>query len=154
MASIPGNHPVAYRMPCCDSMNSVSPRFFAEIYERPTAKGNYLQIDSSVFNVFTPRDKSLPRELVVDADGKETFGKYLEKISSYVGTIEDYPYPYVINRSCWEFPCAVPSDWEAQNLIGNKNPKMLEDWKRALDLTVLKKGVMNVCFHPQGWSSS
>ncbi|MBG30064.1 MAG: dehydrogenase, partial [Opitutae bacterium] len=46
LASIPGNHPVAYRMPCCDSMNSVSPRFFAEIYERPTAKGNYMQIDS------------------------------------------------------------------------------------------------------------
>ena len=56
---------------------------------------------------------------VVDKDGKETFGKYLEKISSYVGTIEDYPYPYVINRTCWEFPCAVPSDWEAQNLMGN-----------------------------------
>lgn len=154
LARIPGNHPVAYRMPCCDSMNSLSPRFFAEIFERSTSKGNYLQIDSSVFNVFTPRDKSVPRQLVVDPDGKERFGKYLEKISSYVGTIEDYPYPYVINRKCWEFPCAVPSDWEAQNLIGNKNPQMLEDWKRALDVTVLKQGVMNLCFHPHGWSSS
>ena len=154
LASIPGNHPVAYRMPCCDSMNSVSPRFFAEIYERPTAKGNYMQIDSSVFNVFTTRDKTLPLQLVLDEDGKETFGKYLEKIPSYVGTIEDYPYPYVINRNCWEFPCAVPSDWEAQNLLGNKNPKMLEDWKRSLDLTVMKQGVMNICFHPHGWSSS
>ena len=154
LARIPGNHPVAYRMPCCDSMNSLSPRFFAEIFERSTSKGNYLQIDSSVFNVFTPRDKSVPRQLVVDPDGKERFGKYLEKISSYVGTIEDYPYPYVINRKCWEFPCAVPSDWEAQNLIGNKNPQMLEDWKRALDVTVFKQGVMNLCFHPHGWSSS
>jgi len=154
LASIPGNHPVAYRMPCCDSMNSVSPRFFAEIYSRPTAKGNYLQIDSSVFNVFTAKDKSVPRKLVVDDDGKETFGKYLEKISSYVGTIEDYPYPYVIKPNCWEFPCTVPSDWEAQNLIGNQNPQMLEDWKRALDVTVHKQGVMNFCFHPHGWSSS
>ena len=154
LARIPGNHPVAYRMPCCDSMNSSSPRFFAEIFNRTTSKGNYLQIDSSVFNVFTPRDKSLPRNLVVDPDGKERFGKYLEKINSYAGTIEDYPYPYVINKLCWEFPCTVPSDWEAQNLMGNKNPKMLEDWKRALDATVLKQGVMNFCFHPHGWSSS
>ena len=76
------------------------------------------------------------------------------KMNSYVGTIEDYPYPYVINRLCWEFPCLVPSDWEAQNLIGNQNPQMLEDWKRALDVTVHKQGVMNLVFHPHGWSSS
>ena len=160
---IPGNHPVAYRMPCCDSMNSLSPRFFAEIFNKTSTKGNYLQIDTSVFNVITSSDSSLPRKLVLDADGKERFAKYLPKDStrpgmrsmgSYVGTIEDYPYPYVINRLCWEFPCVAPSDWEAHNLIGDRQPQMLEDWKRALDATVLKQGVMNLVFHPQGWSSS
>src|SRR5213079_2832231 len=29
---IPGNKPVAFRMPCCDSMDSTSPRFFAELF--------------------------------------------------------------------------------------------------------------------------
>ena len=28
---IPGNKPVAFRMPCCDSLNTVSPRFYHEI---------------------------------------------------------------------------------------------------------------------------
>ncbi|SVB57951.1 uncharacterized protein METZ01_LOCUS210805, partial [marine metagenome] len=154
LSQIKGNIPVAYRMPCCDSMNSLSPRFFAEIFNKTSADGRYLQIDTSVFNITTVKDKSLPREWVVDKDGKERFGKYLEKMKSYVGTIEDYPYPYVINQLCWEFPCVVPSDWEAQNLIGNQNPQMLEDWKRALDVTVHKQGVMNLVFHPHGWSSS
>src|SRR5207248_897343 len=33
---IPGNKPVAFRLPCCDSMNSASPRFYAEIFSLPT----------------------------------------------------------------------------------------------------------------------
>ena len=154
LSQIKGNNPVAYRMPCCDSMNSLSPRFFAEIFNKTSADGHYLQIDSSAFNITTSSDKSLPRNLVIDAEGKERFAKYLEKMKSYVGTIENYPYPYVINRLCWEFPCVAPSDWEAQNLFGNQKPQMLEDWKRALDVTVHKQGVMNLVFHPHGWSSS
>ncbi|MGE3316871.1 MAG: polysaccharide deacetylase family protein, partial [Planctomycetaceae bacterium] len=31
---VPGNSPVAFRMPCCDSLNTVSPRAFAEIFNR------------------------------------------------------------------------------------------------------------------------
>ena len=54
--SVPNNAPVAFRMPCCDSLNTVSPRLFAEIMDKTTAKGNFLQVDSSVFNVFTPND--------------------------------------------------------------------------------------------------
>jgi len=163
LSQIKGNKPVAYRMPCCDSMNSLSPRFFAEIFNKTSNDGRYLLIDSSVFNITTSKDKSLPREWVLDKDGKERFFKYLPRkaarpgmrtMGSYVGTIEDYPYPYVINRLCWEFPCTVPSDWEAQNLLGNQSPQMLEDWKRALDVTVQKQGVMNLVFHPHGWSSS
>ena len=30
LAKIPGNRPVAFRMPCCDSLNTPSPRFWAE----------------------------------------------------------------------------------------------------------------------------
>ena len=89
LSQIKGNIPVAYRMPCCDSMNSLSPRFFAEIFNKTSADGRYLKIDTSVFNITTAKDKSLSREWVVDKDGKERFGKYLEKMKSYVGTIED-----------------------------------------------------------------
>ncbi len=166
LSQIKGNKPVAYRMPCCDSMNSLSPRFFAEIFNETSADGRYLQIDSSVFNITTSKDKSLPRQWVLDANGTERFAKYLPRkatpqhrkgmrtMGSYVGTIENYPYPFVINQLCWEFPCVVPSDWEAHNLIGGRQPQMLEDWKRALDVTVKKQGVMNLVFHPHGWSSS
>jgi len=54
LAHIPNNTPVAFRMPCCDSMNSVSPRFFSEIFMHPTPEGNTLSIDSSVFCLLTP----------------------------------------------------------------------------------------------------
>ena len=156
LSKIPGNRPVAFRMPCCDSLNTVSPRFFSEIFNRTTATGRYLQIDTSVFNVFTSDDPDIPRELVQDADGSERFLKYIPRNSggpydAFVNTIRNYPYPYIINRTCWEFPCLAPSDWEGQNLHGNNNPKTLEDWKAALDITVIKQGVMCLVFHPHGW---
>ena len=113
MNQVPGNKPVAFRMPCCDSLNTVSPRFFAEIFNKTSPGGHYLSIDSSVFTVLTPDDPSLPRDLVFDPDGKERFRKYIP-FPSFVNTIENYPYPYVIGRLCWEFPCIVPSDWEGQ----------------------------------------
>ena len=34
LASVPGSKPIAFRMPCCDSLNTVSPRFFAEIFNK------------------------------------------------------------------------------------------------------------------------
>ena len=161
LANIPGNRPVAFRMPCCDSMNSASPRFFAEIFLKTSAGGRHLAIDSSVMCLLTPRDKALPRELVTDADGRERFRKYFPTelkpptkvtFERFAGYIEDYPYPYVIGGACWEFPCAVPSDWEAFNTHGPKNPKTLEDWKAALDAIVIKQGVMTMVLHPHGWS--
>ena len=161
LAKIPGNFPVAFRMPCCDSMNSSSPRFFAEIFARTSSEGRTLAIDSSVFNIFTPRDASIPRELVTGSDGGDRYRKYFPTelkapvkvtFDRYGGYIEDYPYPYVIGRTCWEFPCAVPSDWEAFNAIGAKNPRTTEDWKAVLDITVLKQGVMTMVLHPHGWS--
>src|SRR5262249_9509845 len=99
----------------------------------------------------TPDDPDLPRELVLEADGSSRFAKYLPRDRSFVNTIEDYPYPYVIGRLCWEFPCATPSDWQAQHLHGANNPKTAQDWKALLDATVLKQGVLNLVFHPHGW---
>jgi putative membrane-bound dehydrogenase-like protein len=159
MGQIPGNKPVAFRTPCCDSLNTVSPRFFSEIFSSTTENGNFLQIDSSVFTFFTSEDESLPKELVLDANGKERFWKYLPKNNKYGGNthdnfvnyIKNYPYPYVINNSCWEIPCIAPSDWSAQHLHGINNPVTVEDWKAAIDLTVHKQGCFSLVFHPHGW---
>ena len=41
LSPLPGGGPVAFRMPCCDSMNSVSPRFFAEIFNKTTPEGRF-----------------------------------------------------------------------------------------------------------------
>ncbi len=159
---IPGNHPVAFRMPCCDSMNSPSPRFYAEIFNRGNEAGQFLTLDSSVMNLPTPADPSLPRGLVLDAAGRERFRKYFPTVTNAVtkvslehfGTvIENHPYPYVIGKMCWEFPATVPSDWEAFNVHGSTNATTLADWKAALDITVLKQGVFTFIFHPHGWSS-
>lgn len=150
MASIPGNQPVAFRMPCCDSRNTPSPRFWSEAFNQRTSAGNFLQADSSVFNVFTTADQELPGELVSEADGSSRFKKYIP-FPSFVNTIENYPYPYVIGKLCWQFPCMVPSDWEAQNLQRPNNPKTVADMKAALDATVIKRGMFNMVFHPHGW---
>ena len=153
ISQIPGNTPVAFRMPCCDSMNTVSPRFFSEIFAKTSKGGHSLSIDSSVFTVFTPDDPGLPRDRVFDHDGKERFRKYIP-FPGFVNTIENYPYPYRIGGSCWEFPCVVPSDWEGHNLNKAFSPKTLDDMKAALDCVVTKQGVFNLVFHPHGWIRS
>jgi putative membrane-bound dehydrogenase-like protein len=151
MNAVPGNKPVAFRMPCCDSLNTQSPRFFAEMFNQTTAKGNFLTLDSSVFNILTSNDPALPRDLVTDPDGQDRFRKYVPYDRSFVNTIEDYPYPYVIGRLCWEFPCVTPSDWEAQFYHKPVNPITLHDLEAALDAIVLKQGVFDLVFHPYGW---
>jgi putative membrane-bound dehydrogenase-like protein len=154
LSSVPGNRPVAFRTPCCDSLNTVSPRIFAEIINKTTPKGNFLTLDSSVFNLLTSNDPDLPRELVIDADGQDKFRKYIPPGRSFVNTIEDYPYPYIIGRLCWEFPCVTPSDWEAQNLHKPNNPATVHDWEAALDAIVRKQGTFTMVFHPHGWIRS
>lgn len=151
MHAIPNTKPVAFRMPCCDSLNTPSPRFWAEIFNKTTAKGNYLTIDSSVFNVFTSDDPDLPKDLVRDAKGGERFKRYLPLDRSFVNTIENYPYPYVIGKLCWEFPCMTPSDWQAFHVQKACNPQTVDDWKAALDCLVIKQGVFAMVFHPHGW---
>lgn len=177
---IPNNKPVAFRTPCCDSMSTPSPRVFSEILAKTTPAENFLTIDSSVMTLITPNDKALPKDIVFDKDGHERFRKYFPSWSSTphsaaetsttvatppkpalrsphkslanFGTyIEDYPYPYVIDRTLWEFPCMVPSDWEAFNTHGPNNPVTVEDWNAALDAVVLKQGVFTFIFHPHGW---
>ena len=65
--------------------------------------------------------------------------------------VENYPYPYVIGRLCWEFPCMTPSDWEANFLHQPNNPKTVEDLKAALDMHGPQEGRLNLVFHPHGW---
>ncbi|HLX70897.1 MAG TPA: PVC-type heme-binding CxxCH protein, partial [Verrucomicrobiae bacterium] len=163
LKQIPGNKPVAFRMPCCDSMDSTSPRFFAELFNRSSPNGNFLSIDSSIMDLLTSKDPTIPRELVVDSDGRERFQKYfpnatnaLTKVSfsAFSTTIENYPYPYIVNRLCWEFPCVVPSDWEASNCHGPTNQATVNDWKAALDAVVVKQGVFTMIFHPYNWIRS
>ncbi len=148
---IPNTAPVCYRMPCCDSMNSVSPRYYRDISLHLTENGHSLTSDSSVFQVFTAVDPELPREIFAGPDGEDVFKKYLPLGKDYVNYLENYPYPYVIGNHCWQFPCTVPSDWEAQFLHGKNNPKTVEDLKRALDATVAKQGLFVFVFHPHGW---
>jgi hypothetical protein len=153
----PSEGAVAFRMPCCDSMSSVSPRFFTEIFNQTTPKGNFLAIDSSVFMLFTADDPGLPRELVLEVDGRNhashaaRFRKYVPTDRVMANLIEDYPYPYVIGRLCWEIPVLMPSDWDAQNLNGVCSPTTVRDLKAAVDAVVLKRGVVSICFHPHGW---
>jgi putative membrane-bound dehydrogenase-like protein len=157
---VPGNKPLAFRMPCCDSMNSPSPRFYAEMFNRVSSTLQFLTIDSSVMNLTTANDKSLPRALVMDGGNRERFRKYFPAETNSVTklslkwfgtTIEDYPYPYVIGKLCWEFPPMVPSDWEANNAQGPNNAQTVADWKAALDATMLKQGTFTFIFHPHGW---
>jgi len=151
MAAVPRSRPVAFRTPCCDSLNTVSPRFFAEIFNRTTPEGRFLAIDSSVFQFFTPNDPELPRETVLDAEGRPRFQKYSPADRAFVNRIDDYPYPYVIGRLCWEFPCIAPSDWSAQHLQGEANPQTLADMQAGIDATVAKQGVFSMVFHPYTW---
>ncbi len=150
---IPGNRPDAFRTPCCDSMNSPSPRLFAELFNETNSAGQFLTIDSSVMNFFSAKDPALPRDLVVDADGRDKFLKYVPS-PSFATTIENYSYPYVIGRLAWEFPATAPSDWEAFHLRGATNSATVADWKAALDATMLKQGTFTMIFHPHGWIRS
>lgn len=153
LASIPGNHPVAFRTPCCDSINSASPRLFAELMAKTSPTGKFLQMDSSVVMLFTTNDTSIAAADLVDASGKARFQKYAP-FPAFKTTIENYPYPYVVNNALWEMPFVGPSDWESHNIQGDLSPQLAEDWKKALDIVVQKRGLFNFVFHPHGWSSA
>ena len=155
---IPGTRPVAYRGPCSDVWNTQSPRFYTEIFNRVTPEGHFLELSSTVHHLFTSEDPDLPRGLVIDEDGKERFGKYTtgevpivgRQDYVYVNHISNYPYPYVIGRLAWEFPCTIPGDHQADFYIPAHGRHTVRDWQAALDATVVKQGVMTLVFHPHG----
>lgn len=154
MFDLPNARPVAFRMPCCDSMNSMSPRFYLEVFNKTTPGGNFLNINSSVFLLFTPKDPDLPQSLLQDEEGKLRFDKYVPRDREFVNYIEDYPYPYVVARLCWELPSAGPDDWQGFNLQGAHNPATVRDMKAALDATVIQQGVYTLTHHVDRWIRS
>ena len=117
MFSVTNNTPVAFRVPCCDSLNTPSPRFYAEIFNQRTSKGNFLTIDTSVFNRFTPNDPDLPQSVVFDDQGKDRFIKYLPGDRTFVNVVEDYPYPYV-EDSVGSFPAPYPVTGRVSTFMG------------------------------------
>lgn len=151
MFDIPGSRPVGFRMPCCDSMNSFSPRFVAEIFNKVTPLGNFLHLDSSVFTVFTADDPSLARPLVTAADGQPRMLRYAPRERQFVNYVENYPYPYVIARLCWEVPGALPDDWMGFNRFGMASDTTLEDMQATIDCTVAKQGQFTLVCHTNNW---
>ncbi|MEC9094197.1 MAG: PVC-type heme-binding CxxCH protein, partial [Planctomycetota bacterium] len=150
--SIEGNTPVAFRFPCMDSLNTPSPRAFAEIVNQTTPKGKFLQISTSVTCLFTPDDPAITSVFRMK-DGTlelDRFQKYVP-FPSFVNQIQNYPYPYLIGNQCWEFPCTIPDDWQGQNIQRPHNPRTVDDLKSAVDATFLKKGIANIIFHPHNW---
>ena len=151
MFDLPGGRPVAFRMPCCDSMNSISPRFFAEIFNKTTPRGNFLRIDSSVFMLFTPDDPSLSAEILAAEEERSRFDKYLPRDRGFVNYVENYPYPYVIARLCWEMPSSIPDDWQGHNLQQPHHPVTIADMKAAIDAVVSKQGAYVLTHHAGQW---
>lgn len=148
---IPNHRVTGFRMPCCDSMNSVGPRFFSEMFNKTTPLGHFLRVDSSVFLHFTADDPVLPRSLTTDEEGRPRFTKYIPRDRNFVNYIENYPYPYVIDHLCWEMPSPIPDDWLGINLQGNHNPDTVRDMKAAIDAAAIKQGAFTLTFHPDRW---
>lgn len=152
--AVPGNRPVAHRMPGCDAQNSVSPKFYTEVFPLKTSDGRFLTCDSSITTWFPSDDKSLPRDWRYDAEGRPRFDKYVNNIpqtKTFVNSIRNYPYPYVINNAIWELPVTIPCDSHGVHQHRPQSDKTVDDWKRAVDICVRKKGFMNLLFHTIGY---
>ncbi len=148
VAGVPNSRPVAFRMPCCDSMNSASPRFYAEMFNKTTPQGRFVALDSSIFMLFTANDPALPRDLVQQEDLQPRFAKYIPTARKFINYVEDYPYPYVIAKLCWEMPSPIPDDWMGNDHHEPRNPLTVRDMKAAIDAAALKQGTYTLTFHP------
>ncbi|MCH9655711.1 MAG: FG-GAP-like repeat-containing protein [Planctomycetes bacterium] len=151
---VPGNRPVAHRMPGCDAQNSVSPRFFTEVFPLRTEEGRFLTCDSSITTWFPSDDKTLPRKWRYDSENRPRFDKYVNKIPQtrhFVNSIRNYPYPYAINQLIWELPVTIPGDSHGVHQNKAKSSKTTDDWKRAVDICVQKQGLCNLLFHTIGY---
>lgn len=150
LTGLPGNRAVAFRMPCCDSMNTMSPRFYTEVFNKTTARGNFMALNSSIFMLFTPNDPALPRALVWE-EGRPRFAKYIPRDRQFINYVEDYPYPFVVARLCWDIPSAIPDDWQGIHLQQPYNPVTVRDMKAAIDAVAIKQGIFVLTFHPGAW---
>ena len=155
LATIPNWQPVAFRMTCYDSINNSNPRFYSEIFNQTTPGGHWLNLSSSMSMLFTEGDPDQPAGYATDPDGKPRFTKYTfagrKGERTWINYIENYPYPYVIGKLCWEIPSEVPDDWQGQNLFGKRDPRIIADMKAAVDAAARKKGVFAPTFHPYDW---
>ncbi len=152
--SVKDSTPVAHRTPGCDARNTASPRFYTEVFPLKTAAGEFLRVDSSIFMAYTKSVEGLPREWFFHENGRPRFAKFIGGIpftKAFVNYVENYPYPYVINNQVWELPAVIPGDAHGVHAYKARNPQTVEDWKRALDITVAKRGLLTLCFHPHGY---
>ncbi|MGV3774013.1 MAG: polysaccharide deacetylase family protein, partial [Verrucomicrobiales bacterium] len=149
MFTIPNHKPVGFRTPCMDSINSASPRLFAEILMKTTDKGNFLANSSSVGVLLNSKDPELPKDLALDEKGNARFSKYVLK--GFVNYIENYPYPYLVGNKMWELPFCMPDDYEGFAVLGEKSLQTVADMKAAIDAVAVKKGLWVMTFHPYAW---
>ena len=139
-------------MPYCDSLNTPSPRFYAEIFNRTTASGRFSEHRQFRLQRVRPRTRSCRGDLVME--GGQGGSRSIAAGRLVRQHDRNYPYPYVLGGLCWQFPCATPSDWQGQHLNKPNSPITLRDLKASIDCTVAKKGVFSLVFHPHGWISS
>jgi len=126
----------------------------AEIVPQTTPSGSIVPLDSSVFQLFTPADPELPRDLVFADDGGQRFAKYLPHDRSGGNYVRDYPYPFVIDKLRWELPSAIPDGRQGFRRQDAHHADTLRDLQAALDATVLKRGVFTLTFQPGAWMQS
>ena len=68
LSRIPGNRPVAFRMPCCDSQNTPSPRFCAEIFNKTSRRrATSCRSTRRSSTSSRPTTRTCPASLVLDA---------------------------------------------------------------------------------------
>ena len=72
---------------------------------------------SSVVMVFNTNDTTIAAADLVDAKGQPRYTKYVP-FPAFKTTIENYPYPYVINGLLWEMPFVAPSEYMAKKITG------------------------------------
>lgn len=166
LASIPGSFPVAFRFGCMDGQNTPSPRAYVELLNGTSELGNYLKIGSNIGVIFTPEDRELiaanpPDRNVADnlasgeklfsntVGGPKQFSKYMRP--GFVNYVENYPYPTIVSNSTWDIPFVLPDDYTGSEIHGNQSPKTIQDYKAAIDATVIKQGAISLCFHPYAW---
>jgi len=150
---IAGNRPVGSRLPGCESFFAASPRFYAELFNTVNDAEQFLELDSSVCNLLTAHDPQVPRHLADTAEGRGRFKKYGPE-NVFINIVHDYPYPYIIQRMCWEIPCAVPSGGSTLRLEQPHENDLLADLQAALDIVVVKRGVYTLSLQPNGGISS